>query len=496
MGSDTTRAGPLRWTGFAGAVLLTGGAWAVLATAPPAPAPAPAPVLAAGVTGTGLLVLAWAMVGRRVLRGAAPPVAWSVRTLALWATPLLFAPPLFSRDVYSYLAQGEIAHRGLDPHLVGPRAALGTASGPGALVDGHWVDAPSPYGPLFTASARIVAALAGGGPVAGVALHRLAAVAGLVLLVAAVPRLCALSGASPAVAMWLGPGNPLVLLHLVGGVHNDALMLGLGFAGTALALEALDASRERIGRARLGAGVLLVSLGALVKLPVLAALAVIGTALARRRGATSIRRRGGAARQFVVAGIGMAVAFAAVASAVSVLTGAGLGWTRSVGTPGTLWSWMAPTNWSGFAAGALAGADVTGPLIAAGRIAGAVFTVAGIAFVLYRQLRGRIDAVPACGAVLGLIVLFGPVLHPWYLLWAVLPLAASPLTTRARTGIAAVCGVFAVLLPPLAGDHGDRPWTLVVAYATAVLVAGAVLPALLHRDRMAERAGHTGRPAV
>lgn len=473
MGNEAAGAGPLRWTGFAGAVLLTGGGWALLG------GPSPVVALAAGVTGTGLLVLAWAMIGRRVLRGAAPPPAWSVRTLALWAAPLLAAPPLFSRDVYSYLAQGEIARRGLDPHLVGPRAVLGTASGIGARVDGHWTDTPSPYGPLFTAIARGVAAVAGEDPVAGVALHRLAVVAGLVLLVAAVPRLCALSGGSPAVAMWLGPGNPLVLLHLVGGVHNDALMLGLGLAGTALALQALDGARDRTGWARLGAGVLLVALGALVKLPALAALAVIGTVLARRRGGT--------VREFVTAGIGMAAAFAAVASVTSVLTGSGFGWTRSVGTPGMLWSWMAPTNWFGFATGgigALFGADITAPMIAAGRAAGMALTVAGIAFVLYRQLHGRIGPVPACGAVLGLIVVFGPVLHPWYLLWAVLPLAASPLSTRARAGTAVVTGVFAVLVPPLAGDHGDRPGALVAAYAAAALVTGLVLLVILRRERV------------
>ncbi|WP_085914666.1 MULTISPECIES: polyprenol phosphomannose-dependent alpha 1,6 mannosyltransferase MptB [Pseudonocardia] len=488
MSSDAPGAGPLRWTGFAGALLLTGGAWAVLVL------PASVPALAAGVTGTGLLVLAWASTGRRVLRGVPPSPGWSVRTLGLWAAPLLVAPPLFSRDVFSYLAQGEIAHRGLDPHLVGPRAVLGTSSGPGALVDGHWVDTPSPYGPLFTALARGVAAIAGEDPVAGVALHRLLAVAGLVLLVLAVPRLCALSGASPAVAMWLGPGNPLVLWHLVGGVHNDALMLGLGLAGTALGLQALDGARDRIGWARLGAGVLLVSLGALVKLPVLAALAVVGTALARRRGGTL----GG----FVAAGFGGAAAFAAVASVTSVLTGTGFGWMRSVGTPGMLWSWMAPTNWFGFAVGgigALFGADLTAPMIAAGRVAGTVLAVAGIAFVLYRQLHGRIDPVPACGAVLGLIVVFGPVLHPWYLLWAVLPLAASPLTTRAHTRIAVVSGVFAVLLPPLAGDHGDRPGTLVAGYATAALIVGIAFVLLLRREPTPERApardgGGTGPP--
>jgi hypothetical protein len=59
-------------------------------------------------------------------------------------------------------------------------------------------------------------------------------------------------------ALWLGVANPLVLLHLVGGMHNEALMLGLLLAGLAVRPLWLAA--------------VLVTLGALVKLPVLVAL--------------------------------------------------------------------------------------------------------------------------------------------------------------------------------------------------------------------------------
>jgi alpha-1,6-mannosyltransferase len=47
------------------------------------------------------------------------------RTLLLWVLPLLIAPPMYSRDVYSYLAQSEIAINGLDPYKVGPATGLG-----------------------------------------------------------------------------------------------------------------------------------------------------------------------------------------------------------------------------------------------------------------------------------------------------------------------------------------------------------------------------------
>ncbi|MGO4422226.1 DUF2029 domain-containing protein, partial [Streptomyces sp. MCAF7] len=53
--------------------------------------------------GLVLLVGAWLLLGCSV-RGPRPPGPRELLvTLAVWAAPLLAAPPLFSRDVYSYL---------------------------------------------------------------------------------------------------------------------------------------------------------------------------------------------------------------------------------------------------------------------------------------------------------------------------------------------------------------------------------------------------------
>ncbi len=52
-----------------------------------------------------LLVGGWAGIGIHAYRGGLTvPVAWVV--LAAWAVPLLLGTPLFSRDLYSYVAQG------------------------------------------------------------------------------------------------------------------------------------------------------------------------------------------------------------------------------------------------------------------------------------------------------------------------------------------------------------------------------------------------------
>ena len=56
-------------------------------------------------------------------------------------------PPLFSRDVYSYAAQGEMVQRGLNPYVAAPSALGG---GPFLhLVDPLWRHAAAPYGPAW-----------------------------------------------------------------------------------------------------------------------------------------------------------------------------------------------------------------------------------------------------------------------------------------------------------------------------------------------------------
>ena len=97
------------------------------------------------------------------------PAEWS--PLLLWILPLSVAPPMFSRDVYSYLAQSEIAARGLDPYAIGPKAALGVDHVLTRTVPTIWRDTPAPYGPFFLWLGRGISSLTGDNIVAGIFLH-------------------------------------------------------------------------------------------------------------------------------------------------------------------------------------------------------------------------------------------------------------------------------------------------------------------------------------
>lgn len=122
-------------------------------------------------------------------------------------------------------------------------------------------------------------------------------------------------------------------------------------------------------------------------------------------------------------------------------------------------------------------------MISSARIAGLVLILCGVAVLLGRQLRGRISEVTSLGMMMSVIVVLGPVIQPWYLLWAVLPLAACLPVGTWRTRVAVLAGVFALLVPPLAGNFAGRVPELVAAYVVGVaLVGGAYL--VLRRARV------------
>jgi Glycosyltransferase family 87 len=144
------------------------------------------------------------------------------------------APVLLSHDVYSYVDYARLGVRhGLDPYVHPPLAAPGDPAYAGVT----WIEATSAYGPLFTLLTYPLAWL----PV-GVAVAVLKAVAALSVLgiAALTARIAAWRGADPLRAAAFVALNPLVLVHVVGGAHNDGLTMLLAMAAVAALLSARD----------------------------------------------------------------------------------------------------------------------------------------------------------------------------------------------------------------------------------------------------------------
>ena len=378
-------------------------------------------------TGLALMVLAWWWYGRMAPEAGRP--AWI--TLGLWAGPLLLAPPMFSRDVYSYLAQGLMAGAGMDVYQHGPSMLGGVIA---AQVPAVWQDTPSPYGPVFLIVAEAVTRVFSSHLLLGVVAMRLVAVAGLALLAAATPVLASAAGVRPSAAFWLAVLNPLVLIHLVGGAHNDALMMGLLTAGLAVAV-----------RGRPVPATLLVVAAALVKAP--AALGLVAVAVlwaAQLRGRLPQVRAAGA----------VAVTAAAATALLTAIAGTGYGWIGALDTP------ISPHNWSltgmlGRWTAHLGAAEAAG--------AGAIAIVA----VLVWTYRERLGPVYGLGLVLVAVVVFGPALRPWYLVWGLVPLAAVAVHRRVRRGLAVFCAVLALVVLP--DGFAADPARLLLAAAGALI---------------------------
>ncbi|WP_326725091.1 polyprenol phosphomannose-dependent alpha 1,6 mannosyltransferase MptB [Streptomyces sp. NBC_00243] len=369
--------------------------------------------------GVVLLIAAWALLGT-VVRGPEPPTPRSLLlVLAVWAAPLLLAPPLFSRDVYSYLAQGAMVDAHIDVYAHGPAQLGGPLADEVAPV---WQQSTTPYGPVFLAVASALSGLTRGELPAGLLGMRLVALLGVGLMAAALPRLARHSGADPAAALWLGALNPLVLLHLVAGAHNDAIMLGL--LGTGLV-----AARGRWPVV----GVVLITLAALVKAPAaLGLLAVI--ALRGRRG-------------LVRSTLTTAAATLATTVVVTTVTGTGYGWIAALKTP------VSPHNWSltsllGRATGTLLenlGSGLAPLALPAWHTAGIVVTVLIVLFIWLRLKPGPIYAL---GLSLAAVAVFGPAIRPWYALWGLFLIAAAAPSGSVRHRVAAVSGVLALAVLP------------------------------------------------
>jgi alpha-1,6-mannosyltransferase len=437
--------------------------------------------LAIAFAGVFMIVLAWLGLGRLAMPGRARIVSLPqmARTLLMWTAPLVFTVPMFSKDVYSYLAQSEIAARGLDPYTVGPSEALGNGDILTKNVPTMWRDTPSPYGPLFLVIGRGITWITGDHVVMGVAFQRLLALCGFAMIVWALPRLARRFGINPVSALWLGAANPLVLFHLVVGVHNEALAIGLMLVGVELGLKRMP----RCGPGGpyppwqqgellwYGIGATVITLAAVVKIPAALALGFLGVMIARRWG-------GRWKHLFITAGA-LLVIFLGVVVLTSVGSGLGLGWTATLNTANTIKSWMAPMTALGFGAGGL------GIILGLGNHIDAAITVSRMvgtllgpllaAKLLLDSFRWRLRPMIGLGAALGAVLVFGATVQPWYLLWAAIPLASAAGNTRFRMAATIISAVFAVALPPTGTTFDFRTYQLPYAYAGAAIVVAIAL---------------------
>src|SRR5436853_896457 len=302
-------------------------------------------------------------------------------TILLLVTAFAVAPVLLSHDVYSYVDYARLGVRhGLDPYVHPPLAAPADP----AYAEVTWTEATSAYGPLFTLITYPLACL----PV-GIAVAVLKAVAALSVLgvAAVVSRLAAGRGVNPLRAATFVALNPLVLVHVVGGAHNDGLTMLLATLSVAALLSAREAP---------GGGALVAAIATKASAAFLAPFALLG---AEKRG------------RFLAGATGAALLVAAAAWIAF-----GWDWLGGFGLAGENQSRTSHMSIP------ITTARLTGLNPEAVRLATAFLFAATVAYLLAWTWRGG-DWIRAAAWCAFALLLATSWLLPWYLLWP-LPLAA------------------------------------------------------------------------
>ena len=176
-----------------------------------------------------LLTLSWLLVLTGAEELSMKTLIWAITSVYLI---LLLAPPLLSTDVFTYLSAGrlQILH-GVNPYLHGP--VVQPQDPVFAWTGLVWCDTPTVYGPLFS---YLSAGLAGFGLAVGLWTMKFIAAVAAAACAWLTWSIAKELGRPPKMAMLFVALNPVLLVHGVGGGHNDLLMLVAVLAAVRLVL--------------------------------------------------------------------------------------------------------------------------------------------------------------------------------------------------------------------------------------------------------------------
>lgn len=425
-------------TGLIGSILLAGSAWLA----------SPWGLGFAGRSNT--VPIRWAHSAPAVLGATLLFVAWlglpqlrqtqTWRIFAAWCAPLLACPPLLSKDVWAYLEQGWVVLQGHNPY----QTALSTIGGPFAdRVDAYWQQTTTVYPPLALQIQAGVVAASGADPFWSMLAMRLPGLLAVVVIGLCLPRIARAVGQDPGHALWLSLLNPLLLVHFIGGAHNDAWAVGFAVAGIWLAVRWAGAWPV---------GCLLIGLGMAVKQPL--GLLMVGAALVGVAAGHQVTARDAWAANLAQVAWRTAVGLLGTAAGFAIPTlvsGWGIGWATATGSPSSTGS-QSITHTVSDALRLLTG----WPMADAMAIVGPIFL--GIGALVIGWLGWKFAATrPITFAALGLIVfaVSYPSLQPWYVLWGGVLLGAVRLTQRASAWAITVVGC--LLITSVLLDYAGFP---------------------------------------
>jgi alpha-1,6-mannosyltransferase len=369
---------------------------------------------------------------------------------------IVLLPLLISRDVYSYIAHGQIVsvHRA-NPYVQTPADFPSFLTR--ELVGPRWVDTPSVYGPLFSHLAGVVTRVSTRLDTLVDAFRLLAIAASLAttIVIGVVARRVRPSRAVFAVVAF--GLNPVVLFQSAASGHNDLLV------ALAIAIAAWCVVRDRTLWA---VGIL--TCGALIKATLFLPLLLLVVWVAWRRSAGERLRVGSA-------NAGMALAIVAIVAAPFFqLYDPSLGMLELSAHEG----WLAPSRFFRRVLDAIS-SDTLGVVA---RVAFALALLVAVVWLVRAVARAAASGRPTpellggWGWALLTLTLLGPVLLPWYLAWS-LPLIWI-LPRSPRTALIVLSSVLALsqwTAEPLRFPEAYDVNVLIGHYALTPIVIGLLV---------------------
>ncbi|MBA3729111.1 MAG: polyprenol phosphomannose-dependent alpha 1,6 mannosyltransferase MptB, partial [Actinobacteria bacterium] len=428
---------------------------------------------------------AFLVVAREARRGRVG-VGWVVGAAAVSLGIAVAAPLLLSRDVYSYAIYGRIpALYGANPYVRVPADFPTDAFLP--VVSGSWLRTVSLYGPVFTTiSAALVRVFRS--PEAAVVAFKILSGVGIALTMAFAAAACRIVRPERvALAVAVVGLNPVVVLHTVGGGHNDALVAAGLTAALLLGLRATRGERP-LQRWALAA-TLVLTLAALIKIVAAIPLALWVWSVVRRTEPGRRARVG--VEHLAVAGLVAILAFLPYLQGWSTLT--------PLSTLSSLQGWASGPGLVARGARSL-GDAIGGSGSATGDILDVMVSVAFLATFLLVFLRLLRRARPEgsgddWGIALLAFALSAPYLIPWYAAWILpfVPLMRDPRLAGVALVVAGVLGVTGVPAEPSGSPALWEGMLLAVHYVAAPVMLAALAGTLyLLSGRAPRRASGRG----
>ena len=137
-------------------------------------------------------------------------------------------------------------------------------------------------------------------------------------------------------------------------------------------------------------------------------------------------------------------------------------------------SWMSPPTLIALGTGQVGNllglGDHTTAVLGLTRAIGVIIIAILVGWLLLAVLRGRLHPVGGLGVALGVTVLLAPVVQPWYLLWAIIPLATWATRAGFRGTTIVITLIVGIFGPTANGDRFALFQILDATIASTIIV--------------------------